>query len=97
MRIEFTRTGGFAGMRLTKSFDTDTMSADQASELSALVESAGFFDLPEELRSGGADQLHYKVSVADDGKTHTVDADERAVPPALAPLVQYLMAAARKT
>jgi len=96
MRIEFTRTGGFAGMRLSKSFDTSTMPADQADELCKLVESAGFFDLPAELRSKGADQFQFKVAVEKDGKAHTVEADERAVPPALAPLVKQLMEAARK-
>jgi hypothetical protein len=96
MRIEFTRTGGFAGMRINRSFDTAAMPTDEASALEALVGSAGFFDLPAELRSAGADQLHYKVAVEKDGKAHTVEADERAVPPALAPLVKHLMAAARK-
>jgi hypothetical protein len=95
MRIEFTRSGGFAGTRLSRTFDTDTMPAEDARELTALVEAAGFFALPASLRSGGADKFQYNITVEKDGKKHTVEADERAVPPALAPLVKKLEAAAR--
>ena len=96
MRIEFTRTGGFAGMRLTKSFDTSVLSADEAKHLTALVESARFFELPALMQSRGADQFQYKVAVEKDGQTHTVEVDDRAMPSSLAPLVKQLVAAARQ-
>ncbi len=95
MHIEFTRSGGFAGMRIKQTFDTSAMAPDEAQELNGLIDSAAFFDLPEALRSAGADQLQYKITIEREGKSHTVTADERAVPPGLSPLVKRLMAAAR--
>jgi Emfourin len=95
MRIELTRSGGFAGLRINRTFDTATMPQQEAQELAGLVDAAGFFDLPGSMRSPGADQLQYKISIEKDGQAHCVEADERAMPPKLSPLVKRLMAAAR--
>ena len=95
MHIEFTRSGGFAGLRINRSFDTAAMAPEEAQELSGLIDSASFFELPETLKSSGADQLQYKITIEHEGKTHTVTADERAVPATLSPLVKRLMVAAR--
>lgn len=96
MHIEFSRSGGFAGTRLSRSFDTDEIPAEEADELKQMVTSADFFHLPESLRSGGADKFQYKITVENEGATHTVEADERAVPQGLKPLVGKLEALARK-
>ena len=90
MRIEFTRSGGFAGMRVAKVLNTDEMPEAEALALKELVTSAGFFDLPESLRSRGADKFQYEITIESDGRTHTVTADEGAVPSALVPLVKRL-------
>jgi hypothetical protein len=95
MRIEFTRSGGFAGIRLNRTFDTSQMPEEDARQLEQLVDAANFFSLPETLQSGGADKLQYRISVERDGDTHTVQADERAAPPPLASLIEKLEAAAR--
>ncbi|MGE5072070.1 MAG: protealysin inhibitor emfourin, partial [Anaerolineae bacterium] len=49
MHIDFTRTGGFAGIRLSTSVDTSELPPEQAHELDHLVEDAAFFELPKEL------------------------------------------------
>ena len=95
MLIEFTRSGGIAGMRLSKTFDTDTMPVEAAAELIGLVQSAQFFDLPADINSPGADKFRYKICVDEQDKSHTVQVDERAMPKTLAPLVRKLEAAAR--
>jgi hypothetical protein len=95
MRIEFTRSGGYAGMRLSRTFDTSQVPEDEARQLNQLVDAADFFSLPETLQSGGADKFQYKISIERDGKTHTVQADERAASPPLASLIKKLEAAAR--
>ncbi len=96
MHIAFKRTGGFAGIRFACEINTETLSPEEARQLSAWVDEAKFFELPEALRSGGADQLQYKISIEKDGRTHEVETDERAMPPSLSPLVKWLMAAARR-
>jgi hypothetical protein len=95
MRVEFTRSGGFAGIRLNRTFDTSQMPEEDGRQLEQLVDAANFFSLPETLQSGGADKLQYRISVERDGDTHTVQADERAAPPLLASLIKKLEAAAR--
>ncbi len=95
MRIEFTRSGGFAGMRLSRTFDTGQLPEEEARQLDQLVDAANFFSLPETLESGGADKFQYKISIERDGKAHTVQADERAAPPPLGSLIKKLEASAR--
>jgi hypothetical protein len=95
MRIDFTRSGGFTGIPLRKTLDTDTLPAEEGQELQRLVDGADFFGLPEMLRSGGADKRQYKITIERDGKTHAVEMDERAIPATLKPLVTKLETAAR--
>jgi len=95
MRIEFTRSGGYAGIRVNRTFDTEQLPQAEGQQLDQLVDAANFFSLPETLQSGGADKFQYKISVERDGKTHTVQADERAAPAPLASLIKKLEAAAR--
>ncbi|MGB7846366.1 MAG: protealysin inhibitor emfourin [Candidatus Acidiferrum sp.] len=97
MRIEFTRSGGFAGMRLNVVLDTKDIPEAEALELKRMVEAADFFNLPESMPLPGADAFHYKITIQSDNETHTVEADERAVPPALMPLVTRLVGAARSS
>jgi hypothetical protein len=90
MRIEFTRSGGFGGLRVAKVLNTDEMPEEEALALKELVKSAEFFDLPESLRSRGADKVQYDITIESDGRIHTVKADEDAIPPSLVPLVKRL-------
>lgn len=107
MRIDYERTGGFAGMRLATTFDTDTLPADQAGTLQGLIAEAHFFDLPAQPSAPqlsapqspappqAADQFHYHVTIEAKGKRHTVDVGEAAASPALQALLQRLTLLAR--
>jgi hypothetical protein len=97
MRINYERTGGFAGMRLAATIDTTTLPADQASALQELIDAAHFFDLPAQIPAPPqvADQFHYHVTVEAAGKKHTVDVDEASASPALQALLQQLTLLAR--
>ncbi len=97
MRIQFERTGGFAGMRLAATIDTATLPADQANTLPGLIEAAHFFDLPAQIPAPpqAADQFHYRVTIEAEGKRHTVEAGEGAASPALQALFQQLTQLAR--
>ncbi len=96
MHIAFQRSGGFAGIRFSCEINTDTLPAGEARQLCDWVDAAKFFDLPESVRSGGADQFQYKISVEQEGRLHAVETDERAMPASLSPLIQWLTAAARR-
>lgn len=92
MRIEFTRTGGFAGMRLTTSVDTADLPAEQVSMLDKLVKDAGFFDLPEKLlpESPKPDRFEYRLTVNEAQESHSIVVSDAAAPESLRPLLNYL-------
>jgi len=92
MHIEFTRTGGFAGVRLTTTVDTRQLPAEQASILDKLISDAGFFGLPEKLLpdSPAPDRFEYQLTVETEQDTHSVVVSEKAAPDSLRPLLSYL-------
>ncbi len=90
MRIEFERSGGFAGMRLSGRVDTSELTAEQARSLAEAVDAARFWDLPGEIPGDrrGADRFQYVVTVEAADRRHTVRVDESAMPEALEALVK---------
>jgi hypothetical protein len=95
MRINFSLSGGFTGIRRNLTLDTATMPRDEARELEDCVNRAGFFDLPKVLQSGGVDRLQYKLTIESDAASHSIQMDDGAIPLALLPLIKKLEAATR--
>ncbi len=98
MRIEFERSGGFAGLRLAATIEADSLSVEEADELCKLVEEAGFFDLPARIAGPDAqpDQFMYKVTVETEARRHTVQLENTAPSPELQPLLHWLTRAVRR-
>jgi hypothetical protein len=92
MRIEFVRSGGFAGIRLAGNFDTQQLLPEQSSTLDKLVEAAGFFSLPQEIKppTPAVDRFEYQVTISTGQQTHSVRVSEPAAPENLRPLLDYL-------
>ena len=94
MKIEFDKSGGFAGLAMSKSINSADLSPEESKKLSELINDSDFFNLPEEISSTklGADKFQYRITVEDEdsGKKHTVDVDESAIPPEVKPLIQWL-------
>lgn len=92
MRIEFVRSGGFAGVRLAATIDTTRLSPGQADDLEKLIQNAGFFDLPEKVTGDAKarDLYQYRITVTSTRGAHSVLASEDAVPDRLRPLLNYL-------
>lgn len=98
MRVHFERSGGFAGMRMAATIDSQTLSSEEAGALRQMVEAAGFFDLPVTIAAPqpGADRFLYRLTVEVEGREHTIEVSDAAVPTSLRPLLDWLTAAARK-
>ncbi|HEY9632171.1 MAG TPA: protealysin inhibitor emfourin [Coleofasciculaceae cyanobacterium] len=98
MRMTIERTGGFAGISMTKVVDTTTLPDNEANQLRQLVDAADFFRLPKTItsKSPQPDRFQYQLTLEDKGKQHTVEVGEQAVPGTLRPLLEWLMAAARR-
>jgi hypothetical protein len=99
MIVKFERTGGFAGLTLKKTIDSEKLPLEDANKLYQLVDASDFFNSPGNISasSPGVDRFHYTVTVNASGKRHTVDIDEAAMPPKLRPLIQWLIVAAFKS
>jgi hypothetical protein len=97
MRIHFERTGGFAGMRIAATVDTESLPPEEARELHQLVADASFFDLPPVMTAPtpGADQFQYKLTVEAKGRQHTVEVGDATVVETLWPLLRRLTVLAR--
>jgi len=93
MKIAFLRTGGFAGLRLAVDLDTESMDARDASEITGLVQEAGFYKLPARLASTteGRDRFQYRLRVSSSTRhEHEVVVDEDSIPGELMPLLTRL-------
>ncbi len=92
MQIRYVKSGGFAGMRTTGALDTGTLPAGEARHIEALVESAGFFSLPEKTPKpqNSADYLTYHLTVEDGNRSHSIEVSEPSAPEPLRQLIRYL-------
>jgi hypothetical protein len=98
MKIHFERTGGFsAAMRREVTLDSTALPPQKAQELGDLVRSADLFSLPGKVAAprGAADTCQYKLRVEHEGKEHTIQLDQTAVPAKLWPLLNWLTNEAR--
>jgi hypothetical protein len=98
MRVTLERTGGFAGVRMTTTADTDKLPSDDADQLRQLVAGARFFELPETIapQKSQPDRFQYRVTIEDNSRVHTVTVSETALPPSLRPLTDFLARQTRK-
>ena len=89
MKIQLKRTGGFTGIPLNVTIDTDQYEEEERKTLAELVEAAQFFSLPEKIQSAspGADRFQYRITVETPEKSHTVEVGESAAPDPLQSLI----------
>jgi hypothetical protein len=92
MLIEFERRGGFAGIRKDTKLNTESIPSKVVEELLDLIDKADFFNLPEKfpVPKKGADYFQYRLTIENEGKKHTVEVSDPAVPATLRPLLQFL-------
>jgi len=97
MRIHFVRTGGFAGMRLASTINSEGLPEEENLVLRSELDNAHFFELPEQLtgESGGVDRFQYEITVEDGDISHTIAAGESDLPGHVRPLVKHLEKLAR--
>jgi hypothetical protein len=97
MRIYFERSGGFAGMLLSTTVDTDSLSQEEALYFQSTFEETGFFELPARLSAPqeGADRFQYRLTVETGERQHTVELSDASAPDDLRPLLDRLTSLAR--
>ena len=93
MKIQFTRSGGFAApaMKQSVTLDTDNLSDAEANELVNLVNQADLQAVPAEPEpTPRPDEFHYRISVEAEGQSQTVGVSDSSMPETLGPLVDWL-------
>jgi len=95
MKIQFTQSGGFAGLVKQVDLDTEALSPDDSHHVARLVEDSGLSASHEKLSEQGRDLEQYEIRVDDGGRQTSVVFDAKTVPPSVKPLVGYLRKLAR--
>jgi hypothetical protein len=98
MRIRFESSGGFTGMQLATTIDTNKVDPEVARPLVRALEETDFFGLPPELNGGaleGYDQKQYKVTVDVGNYAHTVCFTDATTPESMEPFVRQMTSLAR--
>ena len=99
MKIDFQTSGGFAGLNLRWSGDTDSLPPEQARQLLPLIEQAGIFDPPTEpalpAKAGPPDVLSYRLDLADGERRASLAVTDVTAPARLRPLLAHLRTLAR--
>ena len=78
MRIDFVEEGGlayFPGLRKPVTIDVEQLEPGERAGLEQLVADAGFFELPPNVgraAPGAADHQHYRLTIEDKGRHHSV-------------------------
>ena len=95
-RVQFERTGGFAGIRFAADFKPEELPHDQSKELFDLLDDLDFDELPEQLLDDGVvDGFTYSITVETTKRKHTVVTGETSAPEKMQELLQLLNRIAR--
>ena len=106
VQVELERSGGFAGLTLRSRVDTAELEQPEAAEIRSLVAAADVPSLAEAAASRspgpagsgdrGADQFQYDLTVTVGDQRHHLRYGDRSLPAQLSPLVDQLVARAKK-
>jgi hypothetical protein len=95
-RIKFERTGGFAGMRIATDLKLEDLTAENASQITELLDDLDFDELPAQmLDKAGPDQYTYVITVETKKWEHTVVTGDSSAPEKMQELLQLLNSLAR--
>ncbi len=92
MRIDFTRSGGFAGIRLARTFDTTRLPGSTRTKIEDLVEAIDFFGLPEPAAPSEPlrDGFEYRLAISTQCQSREITVDDLNMPASLRPLLDLL-------
>ena len=101
MQIDFSSSGGVANQELHYQADTNTLPAEQAGEVAALVESSGVFEIQQEdinpsVTVGRADVTTYRLAVSDGDRQVNLWLNDVTAPASIRPLLAYLQKLAQE-
>lgn len=98
LKINFKRSGGFAGVELTTCVDLDELSEDESKDVRAMVERLDLDRMPQDPGSGPGvpDRFVYELKIEHGERTVDVCVGEAELPEDLKPLVRDLEKRAKR-
>jgi hypothetical protein len=92
LRIDYRRSGGFAGIEMTAEVRADELAAGEAELAGRLLADASVGEptKPANAFPGAADQFSYQLNLTDGSRKHTFHWAEFQVPDAVRPLLTAL-------
>ena len=96
-RIKFERTGGFAGMTISRDLKMSDLSEEQAARLQELLDDMDFSELPERMADAKPmpDQFTYVITVETKDGEHTVVTGDASADEKMQELLKMLTRLAR--
>jgi hypothetical protein len=95
-KIEFERSGGFMGRKVSLSLELDNLPPDQAETLNLLLEEADIFNITEvPVKTPAPDSFTYTITVTTDTGRRTIHTSDTTAPDKLRALITDLSARAR--
>lgn len=98
IKIDFERTGGFAGIILHTTVDSNELSQEETNKLKELLYNSELMDFiaENEEKTAYPDQFSYRLTIQTGNRTYSYYLQENQVPQTARPLIRYLTAKARK-
>lgn len=95
-KINYERTGGFMGRKVSMTIDLDDLPEEQAELLDDLLDEADFFELPADLTNPTMpDSFTYNITISSEERQHSVRVSDATAPEDLRPLLEELSRQAR--
>jgi hypothetical protein len=95
MKVKFSQSGGYAGLRRGCELDTNSLPADQAAKLQSLVEQSGILEAKSGHAPHARDLFNYDITVETTQGDRTVSFDDLSLPEGVEPLLEYLQSCAK--
>ena len=97
VNINYERSGGFRGNKISFSTDIDPLSSSEQEEINKLINNSDFFNMNSDTNSphGSRDFYTYTITVESNGKNHTVSVNDFTMSDTLKPLIEFLDKKAR--
>ena len=91
MRIQFERSGGFAGVTRKASVDTSRLPPAEKAALEALANAVAFDQIPPPKPGPSADRFQYRLTISDGDRRKTASFADGQVTPQMRPLLDRLL------
>ena len=96
MKINFERTGGFAGIKQAVSLDLDSLSVEDSSALQKLIKDADLFNMPgPDTQPAARDGFQYTITIMWENEERILRVSDGSIPNGLLPLLNDLSLRAR--